>query len=103
VSLLDQLRSLLARRKYTLREVSAAEGPVFLLDTDDPGGGARLAADEPPPGVVELWQAGDLLCLAATEIATLRFETAAECDRFLYDLSCRGWSQLHVDDYRIVP
>lgn len=102
VSLLNELRSLLARRRYTIGEVSAADGPVLLLDTDDPEGGAGLVADG-PPGVVELWQGGDLLCLAAPEIGTLRFQTAAECDRFLYDLSCRGWSQLHVDDYRIVP
>lgn len=66
-------------------------------------GGAGLAADEPPPGVVELRQGGDLLRLTAPEIGTLRLETAAACDRFLDDLSGRGWPQRHGDDYRTVP
>ena len=103
MSLLDELRSMLARRKYTVREVPAVGGPVRLLDADDPEGGAGLAADEPRPGVVELRQGGDRLSLAAPRIGPLRFEAAAEGDRFHEVLSCRGRSQLHVDDYRIAP
>ena len=103
MSLLDDVRALLAKRRLAVLEVESAVGAVLLLDQGDPAGGVAAGDPDDPAALVEVWASGDLLCLDAAEIGTLRFDSADELDRFLADLLDRGWANLHPDDYRIVP
>ena len=103
MSLLDEVRVLFARRKYAVLDVETALGPALLLDQDDPDGGVAAGDENDPAAVIEVWLGGDLLSLDAAEVGTLQFASAEELDRFVYDLLCRGWGNLHADDYDIVP
>jgi hypothetical protein len=102
MSLLDELRALFAKRKYAVLEVETALGPALLLDQDDPDGGVAAGDENDPAAVIEVWLNGDLLCLDAAGIGTLKFASAGELDRFVYDLLSRGWENLHADDYHII-
>lgn len=103
MSLLAELRVLFEKRKYGVAEVPTDMGPTFLLHQDDPEDGVAAGGEGDSAALIEVWQSGDLLCLEAAEIGTLKFESAEELDRFVYDLLARGWENLHPDDYRIVP
>ncbi|MFO0848315.1 MAG: hypothetical protein U0871_07135 [Gemmataceae bacterium] len=102
MSLLAELCVLFEKRKYAVVEVPTELGPTLLLNQDDPEGGVTAEGEGDPAALIEVWQNGDLLCLDAAEIGTLKFASAGELDRFVYDLLARGWENLHPDDYRIV-